>query len=773
MSLINVEHEYDRASARPIFFDGRAKRWKRICAVCIGLTLLIAGALLYIVPRTVMPLWRVQENTAIDFAKNAAYGSQPNWPVIGEGELLRAVQIKVQGGQAFAVDPFSNTVFHQLSVNDWEAVRGRQYAIERYGRMPAKTLAITFDDGPDSRWTPQVLNILAAEHVQATFFDIGTNMTKNTALVQRTIREGHLVGNHTLTHIDFDKKGSIRGQLEWILNDRILRAATMQSTRFARLPYGGSTDAANLADNRRGILVAQQLGYYATCFDVDTDDWRWKPGHPGPLPDLSDGQGHVVLMHDSGGDRTMSVAYLRELIQAAKAQGYTFSTVAALAPHGFEAPKHVVPSVGDHTAYWTAKLVLVAPVLLVRALFDVNVATISLITIVTLLLAVVGTVRTRRRQWSSDYRPFVSVVIAAFNEEKVIARTLEAITRSTHANYEVIVVNDGSTDGTLALLLEIADRWQEEGRELWVLNQTNAGKWAALNNGIHHARSDVIVTLDADTIFVPSTIGYLVRHFEDPDIGAVAGVVKVGNVRNLLTAWQSLDYLSGIATDRTAQQLVGGIMIVPGACAAWRKYAVIRAGGYSGATLAEDQDLTLGIHRIGFKVVQENLAVGLTEAPGNPRDLIRQRFRWTFGSLQAMWKNRRMFLRPRYGGLGLFVMPYTATSILIPLTFMPVTYVILSETLLSRHYGLVFGYAALFLAVHFITTAVAILMLRERWWHLLVVPFYRLINEPLRAYLLYATLLTALRGRTVGWNKLERRGDVKHLVLSRPVQEQV
>ena len=769
---INVDYEHGRVGARPIFFDGRGTRWKRIRAILIGFALLFVGAMAYLVPKTVKPLWHTPTNTAVGFAKNAAYNVQGSWPIIGNGELLRVVQIKWEGDRAFAADPFSKTgLFRELNADERETVRGREYAIEKYGQMPAMTLALTFDDGPDPTWTRQVLDVLASEHVQATFFDIGTNMAKDPGLVQREINEGHLVGNHTLTHIDFDKNSSIRGQQEWILNDHISRAITSVDTKFARLPYGGSTDSANLADNRRGILAAQQLGYYVTCFDVDTDDWKWKAGHPGPLPDLSDRNGHVVLMHDAGGNRSMTVPYLRNLIDTAKAQGYHFSTVAALAPHGFEAPQRITPSLADHVAYWAAKLVLVLPAALLRMLFDLNVVTIGVITAFTLVLAFASTRLARRRRWSPDYQPTVSVVIAAYNEDKVIARTLEALTHSTYrGNYEVIVVNDGSSDRTLGLLLEIAARWNRDGRELRVLNQPNRGKWAALNNGIEYASSDVIVTLDADTIFLPDTMGCLVRHFENPDMGAVAGVIKVGNVSNLLTAWQSLDYISGVCTDRMAQQLVGGIMIVPGACAAWRKEAILAAGGYSDATLAEDQDLTLAIHKLGFKIVQENKAVALTEAPSRARDLIKQRFRWTFGSLQAMFKNRNMFLRPRYGGLGLFVMPYTATSILIPLIFMPVTYFILGETVLGGHYRLVLGYAALFLGVHFITTTAAVLMLRERWWHLLVVPFYRLINEPLRAYLLYATVLTAMRGRAVGWNKIRRSGDVtaNHLSLLGP-----
>jgi biofilm PGA synthesis N-glycosyltransferase PgaC len=209
-----------------------------------------------------------------------------------------------------------------------------------------------------------------------------------------------------------------------------------------------------------------------------------------------------------------------------------------------------------------------------------------------------------------------------------------------------------------------------------------------------------------------------------------------------------------------AQGLLGAIMIVPGACAAWRKSAVLRVGGYSSRTLAEDCDLTLSLQRARYRVVQDNEAVAYTEVPQTVAALVRQRFRWLFGNLKVIWKHRGMLGRPRYGVLGLVLMPYTALSILVPLVFLPLTYALAVQLPLDGQGDEVLMVLGLFTAFHFVVTLCAVVMLRERLWHLLVVPFYRLIAEPLRTYLLYATALTVLRGQMVSWNKVRRANSV-------------
>jgi biofilm PGA synthesis N-glycosyltransferase PgaC len=231
-------------------------------------------------------------------------------------------------------------------------------------------------------------------------------------------------------------------------------------------------------------------------------------------------------------------------------------------------------------------------------------------------------------------------------------------------------VDDGSTDQTAA----IVDAMTLEHPRLRLIRQLNTGKSGALNRGILAMDADVVVTLDADTVLAPQTVGNLARHFavdRDGRLGAVAGVIRVGNrTRNLLTRWQALEYLTQIGVDRSAHDAFGAIVIVPGACAAWRRKAVLAAGGYSHETLAEDCDLTLSLHRAGWRVTQDDEAVAYTEAPEDVDGLLAQRTRWSYGTMQAIFKHRDLLLRPRWGWLGMLVLPTYVLSIVMPLLFL-------------------------------------------------------------------------------------------------------
>ncbi|WP_152022369.1 glycosyltransferase family 2 protein, partial [Mycobacterium tuberculosis] len=267
--------------------------------------------------------------------------------------------------------------------------------------------------------------------------------------------------------------------------------------------------------------------------------------------------------------------------------------------------------------------------------------------------------------------------------------------------------------------------------------------------------------LDADTLFAPTTVGHLVAGFTSPRVGAVAGVIKVGNyARNVVTRWQALEYITQIGVDRSASALLNAVMIVPGACAAWRREAVLDAGGYSNATLAEDCDLTLLLHQRGWRVEQADEAVAFTEAPETVDALLKQRVRWMFGTVQAVWRHRDMLLRPRFGWLGMLVMPMAALQIVLPLVFTPLVVVVILQMLAKSGPLPVLGFFLLFALIYGAVAAVAVHLLKERPAHLLMVPLYRFIYEPLRAYLLYATIGTAIRGIRLGWNKLARTANM-------------
>jgi biofilm PGA synthesis N-glycosyltransferase PgaC len=622
-----------------------------------------------------------------------------------------------------------------------------------------RTISLTFDDGPDLKYTPALLNLLSREHVPVTFFVIGSASTQHPDLVRREVREGHLVANHTMTHLQLATAPTWRSHVELTGTDQTLRALTNWQTPFMRLPYEGD-DEQSTTESVESVLRVQRLGYVVASHDYDSMDWAHAkdPGSgPIPLPTLT-GQNLTVLLHDGGGDRHLTLGYVAQLIVYARAQGYTFTTMATSQAGIVPAGGAIHPSRGDDLSLWAATAAFAWSITLLDLLFLLAISSV-LMGAGFSVLAVVR--RLRRRRWTPDparAAPPVSVVLAAFNEEGVIRRTLESILSSDHLLAEVIVVDDGSQDDTAG----IVSRFARTDPRVRLIRQENAGKANALNRGIAAAVGEVIVSLDADTVLGRSTIRMLVRHFAaDPDgrLAAVAAVIKVGNrKRNLLTRWQALEYLTQIGVERSAQDLLGAIAIVPGACAAWRRRAIMSVGGYSDSTLAEDCDLSLALHKAGWRITQDDEAVAFTEAPENVDALLAQRTRWTYGTLQAIYKHRDMLFRRRYGWLGWLVLPNYLLSILMPIVFLPLTTLMAVLMVQRQGWGVVAFYALIFTMAYVLIATVAVVVMRESPRHLLMVPIYRLVFEPLRAYLLYTSAYMAVRGVRAGWNKLDRTG---------------
>jgi cellulose synthase/poly-beta-1,6-N-acetylglucosamine synthase-like glycosyltransferase len=389
-------------------------------------------------------------------------------------------------------------------------------------------------------------------------------------------------------------------------------------------------------------------------------------------------------------------------------------------------------------------------------------------------LALVGSlafaqfVRNRRRARDGDDEyeaPFVSVIVPAFNEERVIARTIESILRSPYPSFEVLVVDDGSPDRTSAIVRE---RFGSDPR-VRLFTKENGGKAEALNYGLARSTGEVVVALDADTIFETGTIGHLARRFADPRVGAVAGNA------NVVTRLQALEYVTAQNLDRRAFASLNCITVVPGAVGAWRREPLERAGGFSSDTLAEDQDLTLAIRRLGYLVGYEERAIAWTEAPDTVRALAKQRFRWSFGTLQCMWKHRDALGRPRYGTLGFVAMPNVwLFQVLFPLVS-PVMDLVFVWSLAAagldrlehpHEYsvgglGGVAAYYALFLAVDWLAAAFAFCLERREQWSLLVWLFLqRFCYRQVMYGVMVKSVAAALRGGRVGWGSLERKATV-------------
>lgn len=764
-------------SESPIFYDKSGKRWEETKLVLTLLAICLIVFLVWITPQILANRRAVFSQNPESFASStrapfsansrtpvalADELSKSNTPVIGKGPLVRVVSVKKVAGQYAATDPFTNQVINKLSEQELAYLDSDTYAIQRYGESHSKRISLTFDDGPDPLYTPQLLDMLSRESVSASFFVTGNNVVKFPDIARRLVREGHVIANHTFSHINFNFAGSFEGEQEINQTERVIAAATHQRTNFFRPPYGGDTDQA-LRNSLAAILTAQKLGLVNTSYNFDSNDWQFPNGRKPTYP-VFDGSDQVVLVHDSGGDRSKTLAFVSELITRAKEKGYTFANLNTLYPQAAVVSAQDQPTPADDTSFFIAWTALVLPHTVMTGLFFFSLASIILVTTVNIILATIQHKRVHYKRLTRRYNPKVTIVVPAYNEAAVLATGVRSLTKSTYKNIEIIIVDDGSTDNTWGIALQLMHKY----RCVTALHQSNSGKSRAINNAVRHAKGSIIIGVDADTIFPPQTVTRLVRHFKDRRVGAVAGVVKVGNIKGMLTLWQALEYALSISIERNAHALLGSIMIVPGACGAWRKSAIIQAGGLSRSTLAEDCDLTLKIQRLKkYKILQDNEAISYTEAPLKVKALIKQRFRWTFGNIQALWKHRRMMLNEHHKFLGMFIMPYAAISIMIPLLFWPVLTLVAIQNILSGNYIVILAYFVVTLTLQFIVAFIGLRLAKAPMYYLIAVPFARFIYGPIRIYVLYKTVVIAMRGSSVSWNKLARTGTVNYRHNSR------
>lgn len=751
-------------ATRVIFADPSGRRWRRMRAAGWVVSLALAIAFLVSLPGVLASPELIVGDSDASAAAGLAEERDP--PIIGTGPLERVLRVERRDGAVVGVDPFTGEVERRLTANETDHVDASQAVIEHYGysQTAKRTLSLSFDDGPDAMVTPRLLDVLSQHKVPATFFVVGRNAVRSPEILRRMTREGHAVGVHTMTHPVLSEEPEWRAQAEVVQTGRAIRAITGRRVAMWRGPYTGGAEGGE-SGATSDLLRAQRLGYTHVVYDFDTQDWFHDAQADEsvadiPLPDLSSGENMTILLHDAGGpNRARTVEYVERLISHAGANGYTFHTIPQVNPPVGESNAVIAPDLSDHISYVAARVGFDLPRYVLVGLFGVSILFMVIVGLVNAGLALYRARRRRQAVLPADARSVdTSVVLAAYNEEAVLARTLDAISASTHPVLEIIVVDDGSTD----LTADVVRLASKRDPRIVLMSQNNTGKATALNRGVAASRGQVVVTLDADTLVRPTTVLHLVRHFavdDSGDLGAVAGVVRVGNRRrNLLTRWQALEYLTQIGLDRSAQDALGAISIIPGACAAWRKEAILSVGGYAEDTLAEDCDLALSLHRYGWRVTQDDEALAYTEAPESVDDLLKQRSRWTYGTLQAMYKNRDLFFSRRNGWLGWFVLPNYLLSLLIPLVFLPFIVVMAVVSLQTEGPWVLLTYAGAFLIIHAAFAALTVRLMREDAGHLLMVPIYRLVYEPLRAYLLYTSVLLAIKGGRMAWNKLDRTG---------------
>lgn len=618
-------------------------------------------------------------------------------------------------------------------------------------------LVLTFDDGPDPTWTPKVLDVLKKHDAHAVFFVTGTMTSRHPDLVRRMVEEGHEVGLHTFNHPDLSFQSKKRIDWELSQNQLAISGAAGIRTSLFRPPYSSFADA---MDNKSWPVTEYigRRGYITVVNNTDSEDWQ-KPGVDEIIRRATPkgGKGAIVLMHDSGGDRHQTVEALDRFLPDMKAEGYEFNNLT----EALDAPSAHTQVTGLDQWKGKAWVFLVQASDNITSVLVVGLAVIGFLVIsrfvLMLLLSGIHARRVRRRgfRWGPPVTEPVSVLVPAYNEAKCIENTVRSLMASEHP-IEVIVVDDGSSDGTARIVEAMGLP------NVRVVRQLNAGKPAALNRGLANARYDLIVMMDGDTVFEPSTVRELVQPFGDPRVGAVAGNAKVGNRDSLIGAWQHIEYVMGFNLDRRMYDILRCMPTIPGAVGAFRRSALERVGGMSDDTLAEDTDITMAMHRDGWRVVYAEKARAWTEAPETVQQLWSQRYRWSYGTMQAIWKHRRALVERgpsgRFGRVGL---PLVSLFMVLAPLLAPLIDVFLL-------YGLIFGPTQKtigawlgVLAIQVVCAAYAFRLDKERMTHLISLPLQQILYRQLMYVVLLQSWITALTGGRLRWQKLRRTGVVE------------
>ncbi len=694
---------------------------------------------------------------------------------IGDGEVLDLLATPSDGH----IRTEHDTTDMLISEQYYEKLPS-SYVVKRFGKRTDKKLVLTYDDGPDPVYTRQILDTLAYYHVPATFFLVGIEAENNIPLVKREFREGHEIGNHTFTHPNMAEVSRSRALLEIDATRLLIECLIGRSTIMFRAPFNADSDPEK-AEVLVPVAISRTRNYITVGEGIDPEDWQ-----KADIPELNGDSilnrviniydAHVknqdtfniILLHDAGGDRSATVEATGKIIRYFRAKGYEFITVASLLN---KKPEDMMPPVDKGVGYALLNFnyfVAESGYVISHFFYALFLVFLILGAVRIFVLGFFAFKQKRRERLLNKQSlpgyPTVSIIVPAHNEEVNAVSSLENLLRCDYPHYDIIFVDDGSTDNTYRKVHTAF----EFHPKIKVFTKPNGGKATALNFGIAQTTSEFVVCIDADTKLMPDAVSQLMKNFTNAEVGAVAGSVKVGNEVNLLTKWQSIEYITSQNFDRKGFAYANAITVIPGAIGAFRKEVVLEVGGFTTDTLAEDCDITIRILRAGYIVANEPKAFAYTEAPETLKQFFKQRQRWTFGVMQTFWKHKDALFSKRYKGLGLIALPDILLFKYIIPFFTPIGDVLMIFGLFSENRGKIAIYYLVFLVFDALIAGIAFAFEKERAWKLIWLIPQRLIYRWLLMVVLFRSYKRAIKGELQHWGVLKRTGNVKDIGILEP-----
>ena len=682
---------------------------------------------------------------------------------IEEGEVLDVVSEPEKGQIDIEVDKNENIISEQI----YKRLPTR-YVIKRFGVVHNQVL-LTFDDGPDPAYTPKILDILEKEKVPAAFFIVGMNGESHLPLLKRIYHDGFEIGNHSFTHPNMATVSMSRAATEMEATRLLIESATGRSTILFRVPYNADAEPTK-AIELKPVARAKQSSYYTVGESIDSEDWDTENGVNADSIfnrvvrryEAFSGKKGIILLHDAGGNREPTVQALPRIIQYFKNKKIQFATIGDLLHLSKD---EIMPPVHNELVkvnswvfsfiYWITRFLLaifwLAILLGLGKIFMMS------------ILATLQYFKTKKEIPLLKDMVYgkVSIIVPAYNEEVNAVKTVQNLLQQDYADYEIIFVDDGSKDNTYS---KVAAAFPDNAN-VKVFTKQNGGKASALNFGIEQAAGNYVVCIDADTQLKTDAVKQLLKYFNNKRVAAVAGNVKVGNEKNILTKWQSIEYTTAQNFDRLAFDYINCITVVPGAIGAFKKSSVIDAGGFTTDTLAEDCDLTIRLLRNGAIIRNCTKAVAVTEAPETLRQFMKQRFRWSYGIMQSFWKNKEACFNPRYKYTGMVALPNLLLFQIIMPIIAPVADLLFFFSIAwswndpeSLHK--LFLYYGLFLLIDVVVSVMAFAFEGEKFYKLIWIIPQRFVYRQLMYVILFRSLRKAIKGEVQGWGILKRTGNV-------------